>query len=327
MHRSGTSAIASAIEALGFSTGEPSGLLAPDEHNRRGYFEQRAIVDLNDEILDHLGGTALEPRVLGQDWRSDEFLVAAVDRIRSLLEELFSDQSFVVKDPRISVLLPLWRAALDDDVVLAYISRDPWEVAASLQRRDGTTLEMGVATWVQYNQALARDMAGARVHAVRYQDLLDDPSLHLQELYASLVHWGELPGGTDVALAAARFDSSLHRNVAVDISMIDNVLEGEVRTLSDAYQAWRGRHDAFATNVAPTPWWSAALLEDRRTGLKMEEFLRGEIDAWRARYDELAAEHELVLGRLNELRGNVFLRLFVALRRVVRPRRNQGHDA
>jgi len=98
MHRSGTSALASAIEAFGFSTGQPTGLLAPDEHNRRGYFEQRAIVDLNDEILDHLGGSALEPRVLGEDWHADEFLVASVERIRLLLGEIFDDARFVVKD-------------------------------------------------------------------------------------------------------------------------------------------------------------------------------------------------------------------------------------
>jgi len=327
MHRSGTSALASAIEAFGFSTGQPTGLLAPDEHNRRGYFEQRAIVDLNDEILDHLGGSALEPRVLGEDWRADEFLVASVERIRLLLGEIFDDARFVVKDPRISVLLPLWRAALDDDVVLAYISRDPWEVAASLRSRDGTTLEIGVSTWVQYNQALARDMDGARVHALAYQDLLDDPTACLTELYESLVHWGQLAEGLDVAGAAARLDSSLRRNAAVDISKLDAVLECEVRELNDAYREWRGRHDEFSTKVARTPWWSVALLEDRRSGLEMESFLRGEIEAWRASFEELDGEYGLVLTRLDQLRSNVFLRFFVAARRMVRPNRaERPHD-
>jgi hypothetical protein len=320
MHRSGTSAVASAVEALGVFTGDAAGLMAADEHNQGGYFEQVGAVELNNEILDYLGGTALEPTTLPSDWRTDAFLSSSVERIRQLLASLFTDRDFVLKDPRISVLLPLWREALGDDVVFAYVVRDPWEVALSLQRRDGSELETGVSTWVQYNQALARDMAGARVHALIYQELLDDPTARLTDLCASLTDWGQLEDGAKILDAVARIDTTQHRNVAERVTTIDPVLAREVKELFTQYERWRGRHERFDTVVASTPWWSRALLAERRANLKIQHSLEHEIDKLREGYELLDAERHRLEAREQELRNNVLLRPALVLRRVLRHR-------
>jgi hypothetical protein len=327
MHRSGTSAVASAIEGLGVTTGDAASLMSADEHNQGGYFEQLDVVALNNEILEYLGGTALEPTDLPGEWRADEFLSSAVERIRQILASLFGGQNFVLKDPRISVLLPLWREAVSDDVVFVYIVRDPWEVGMSLQRRDGSELETGVSTWVRYNQALASDMAGARVHAVVYQDLLDDPVARLTELSDSLREWGQLGDGANALDAAARIETAYHRNVAEQTTSIDPVLAREVGELFSQYVHWRGRHERFETDVATTPWWSRALLAERRTNLKIQLHLQHEIeklregnDELREGYDILDAERHRLEARERELRNDVLVRPALALRKVLRPR-------
>jgi hypothetical protein len=58
MHRSGTSAVAKALACMGVSLGND--LLPAGKDNPKGFFEDKAINDLNIEML----------RVLGLDWFS-----------------------------------------------------------------------------------------------------------------------------------------------------------------------------------------------------------------------------------------------------------------
>ena len=58
MHRSGTSLIARMLEVCGIRL--PGELVGPAEDNQKGFFEDRAIVKINDELL----------RVLGVRWDS-----------------------------------------------------------------------------------------------------------------------------------------------------------------------------------------------------------------------------------------------------------------
>ena len=55
MHRSGTSAIAAALEALGLDVGDPDRLMDADAGNPAGYYEQKEIGDLNDELRRRAG--------------------------------------------------------------------------------------------------------------------------------------------------------------------------------------------------------------------------------------------------------------------------------
>ena len=49
MHRSGTSAVARMLQVFGI--GLPGDLKGPAADNEKGFFEDKAIVDLNNEIL------------------------------------------------------------------------------------------------------------------------------------------------------------------------------------------------------------------------------------------------------------------------------------
>ena len=86
MHRSGTSFIAGALRFLGVSLGDPGAATAgPD--NPQGYFEVAALMQLDDEVLAHLGGAWDQPPVLDPGWEDDEGL----DPFRARAGEILAD--------------------------------------------------------------------------------------------------------------------------------------------------------------------------------------------------------------------------------------------
>ena len=66
MHRSGTSAISGALNAIGVDFGKE--LAEASYDNPIGYFENNRIQDLNDLILKELGVSWDYPAMLADDW-------------------------------------------------------------------------------------------------------------------------------------------------------------------------------------------------------------------------------------------------------------------
>jgi hypothetical protein len=64
MHRSGTSAVARVVKALGFESGGELMEAAPD--NPRGFFEREDVMNINDRWLSSLGGSWWAPPLTSQ---------------------------------------------------------------------------------------------------------------------------------------------------------------------------------------------------------------------------------------------------------------------
>src|SRR5262245_28898391 len=139
-HRSGTSAVTRVVNLLGADiTRDLMPALAGN--NDRGFWESNAVVDIHDRLLHTLGSSYDDPLPLPDRWFETD---AALEARRELADEIkkdFSDSRlFVVKDPRITRLLPLWLSLLDElgiEPVVAILVRNPLEVAASLSKREG----------------------------------------------------------------------------------------------------------------------------------------------------------------------------------------------
>jgi len=168
----------------------PDDLMLPTTETR-GYFELLSIVRANDDLLAHFGGRwdsrrsshTTGPR---KTWRFNRRRAARGPG------ELFGNDPYLLKDPRISILLPLWRQITNDKDCAVVIVRDPLEVAASLTRRDELrTLTVLRCGYVQPGDA-ARP-SRARVHVCNYADLIENPSAVLTDIAASLGAWGEGP--------------------------------------------------------------------------------------------------------------------------------------
>jgi hypothetical protein len=138
MHRTGTSAVARIINFLGADISDD--LIEPGTDNIRGYWESKTVVQIHEQLLEDLGSSSGDPLPLPDDWVNTSFARLARERLAGLIESEFADSSlFVVKDPRLSKLLPLWvelLAEIDVDIVVVMPFRNPLEVAASLDERD-----------------------------------------------------------------------------------------------------------------------------------------------------------------------------------------------
>jgi GT2 family glycosyltransferase len=151
-HRSGTSALARTVSLLGADL--PANLLDPQPDNPTGFWESNDHMILNDELLARMG--LRWDSFLSTHWNllDTASFVYYRDRIVELLYRDFeSSRLFVIKDPRLSRLLPIWRAALArfgaaPKCILTV--RHPLEVAKSLNARDGIALQAGLRTWLRH---------------------------------------------------------------------------------------------------------------------------------------------------------------------------------
>ena len=118
MHRSGTSALARTVNLLGATA--PRTLMPADQTNPRGFWESNRLVPIDEAILTAFGSAwdgwqAGDPAWLG--YRDVPVLMA---RLRATLLEEFADAKlFVVKDPRLCRLLPIWLEVLRSTNVAA----------------------------------------------------------------------------------------------------------------------------------------------------------------------------------------------------------------
>jgi hypothetical protein len=222
MHRSGTSLAARALDLLGLSLGDPDRLQPPGRDNPAGYWENRFVTELDDEVLAQLGGSWDQPPVLSPGWELDPALDPFRDRARTVLAEAFGPDEADggspttvrgFKDPRLSVLLPFWRTVTPVDTTVVLV-RHPNDVAASLGTRNHFDPAHSVLLWLRYLLAATTNDPGHLLvdHRAFFTDLPDT----LRRLAA---HVG-LPAPTDerVAAVAAHLDDGLHhhRSTAID---------------------------------------------------------------------------------------------------------------
>ena len=270
MHRSGTSLIAYLVHAMGVYAGRPDELPSPDMFNPTGYWEHRGAVELDMELLDKL--TATWSDVLSADVSRlpDEERVEYVERAKRIAQSLHGRGPFLLKDPRMSLLFPLWREALGDPVcVIAW--RDPVTVARSLATRDGHPLLASLAVWEHSMRELLRATTDIPRVLVSYEQLLAEPGRVAGEMHAALTRFGipNLTLPTDERLrqiVQADFDRSSRK---LD-STADSLLDENQRALREALRSG----SALTEPVAPTSARTRELLAGFTVMEKREEVLR-----------------------------------------------------
>lgn len=153
MHRSGTSALTGLLSLLGLDVG--NSLLPPaGEVNPRGFWEHSGIVDIHDRLLGALGSSWHDERDLPNEWWARPAVLPFKQELESILLTDFADaRTWVVKDPRLCRLFPMWRSLFEtrsSKPKIVIIMRDPREVAQSLTRRDGIFEERAHLLWLQH---------------------------------------------------------------------------------------------------------------------------------------------------------------------------------
>jgi hypothetical protein len=176
MHRSGTSALAGTLGRLGLKL--PKTPLADAADNPEGFYESQVIVDRNFEILREERCAwnvcfALEPAAL-----EAKTPPARLQELSAILHDEFGDtDSFVLKDPRLCLLMPLWfpglrRISASQPVLL--MARHPAEVVRSHETRNQLPQDDTLLNWLHHMLEAERMSRQLRRAVLLYEDLLSD---------------------------------------------------------------------------------------------------------------------------------------------------------
>jgi hypothetical protein len=284
----------------------PQNVMAGDEHNARGYFEPWKIALFNDERLRAAGGAWDDvfaypfrplPARAERSW---------ITRAEALFGEEYGDATWpLLKDPRVTVLLPLWRTALGDlDVGLRAVIpvRHPLAVAGSLASRNGFAAEKSVLLWTAYMlaaEAYTRDLPRA---FVSYDGLLGDWRAEVARIEAA--HGAPLPRLTSKAAEAiAAFLTPELRHNAADEGL---AALGWAGALTADVLAW---FEAAAAGAAPDPAAldkSAAVLAERAGEMAaLVSPLTRDLDAARAELTELRQQRAYAQGQARRLEAEL----------------------
>lgn len=254
MHRSGTSALTRVLNLLGADL--PMNVEGPGVGNEIGHWEPKSAVQLHREMLADAGSTTNSPINFAPAWFDGRSAAVFAERIAALVgEEYGSSRFFVMKEPRATLFVPTWIAALDrlgiePHFVIPF--RHPLEVARSLTARQQTVVPhsiwpaaRGVALWMRYVLAAEKYTRGHRRSFVSFDALLSDWKSELARIARQLdVAWPNKP-----ALAAAEIDTFLNARHRHQSAALDEPLNGFPPAVASVYAAL---HQAAADPKAQT---------------------------------------------------------------------------
>jgi len=185
MHRSGTSAIARALQVMGVGLGDR--MMPPFEgNNAKGFWEDIDLNALNIEILNAIGSdwryvAAIEPGDV-EILRKQGYFLRAVELLRQKVGKL---SIFGFKDPRVAKLLPFWKDVFSHcqlDVSCVLTVRHPLSVARSLAKRDDIEAAQSHLLWLGHVIASLTGSAGNKRVLVDYDCLMQSPEHELNRI-------------------------------------------------------------------------------------------------------------------------------------------------
>ena len=152
MHRSGTSALTRVLGYCGLHM--PRTLVPADEGNTAGHWESALVCQLNDKLLSRIGLDWISWRRGAADIASQRDYADLLREGRRIIRHEYGNSGdIVLKDPRISRLLPFWLdvlAQLDIEPVIVLALRAPDQVALSLRRRNAILPAYGLTAWLRF---------------------------------------------------------------------------------------------------------------------------------------------------------------------------------
>lgn len=354
MHRSGTSAVTRLLNMAGAYFG-PEGIATDaNEENPKGFWERRDLRRICDGLLQDSGYDWWKVAGFAPDRLDPEAVARHRNEFARLLAGIDSHRPWVLKEPRLCLLLPILRPALEVPLIV-HVSREPVEVAASLAARNGLPRPVAAALWEHYTLHALSASAGLPCVHVRYRNVLADPVGSLR----ALLEWLEEQGVQGMRHPCERevtafIDPALHRQ-QVEPSRRDGLLNAEQAALAAAVDddsflspAWAHRepsaggvealraHEAAADQQAETERLAGRMRELEQRHVDELAALRSTADARLAEAEQqledttrrecaLAAEAERATERLRSAAHRIGAvqrsRRWRLLRRALRVRR------
>ncbi|BCJ87788.1 glycosyltransferase [Effusibacillus dendaii] len=187
MHRSGTSTITRALNLIGAYIGKHEQLMPPKEgNNPEGFWEHMGIVKIHEQILHRLSSNWDTTIPLPDKWWELPEIQPLKDELVNLIHNEFLQYPlWVWKDPRSCLLLPLWKEIfkeLNIDVSYVITLRNPLDVAASLEKRDGFSKEKSLGIWTLYTLSSLMYSNDSDRIVIHYDRFLEDWNSTLKDV-------------------------------------------------------------------------------------------------------------------------------------------------
>lgn len=278
MHRSGTSALTGMAGLLGVSPGNNL-LPAVENVNPKGFWEHAEIVAIHNQLLEAFDSSWDDDRPLPEGWWHTPTAIGFRTMLLKVLRRDFGDRSlWLVKDPRLCRLLPLWLDIMDElncQPRFLISLRNPAEVAHSLRVRDNLPEAQSCLLWL-IHMLEAEQLTRGRLRAfVAYDKLLRN----WQETAATIeqtlsFHW-PIPIGQAAPAVDAFLDPSL-RHHSGDILLpnhpacllVQKTYEIMTATAPSTLDLDRIRQQVSELQNVVAPW-STRILENKRENLRL----------------------------------------------------------
>lgn len=275
--RSGTSLFTGILQRLGFHVPPPE--VPADDTNPRGFAESQWVVDFHSRLLKRAGVQMSDARPAAWAQTADVVLDNATrQELKSWLGKQFREnENIIIKDPRLSWFLPLWRRVAEDvgaSPRFVTVLRHPASVLQSKKRSyGGWQGDIGrAAGWINQTLFTERATRDAPRVFVLHEDLLAD--------------WTHT-----VARVAEQLDLALIREVPA--SSIVRVHEFVDRTLVQSRAGWGDFEIPASLRERADGVWEL-VSELAALGGDLPAPLLERLEAARASYIELYEEAEAV---------------------------------
>jgi O-antigen biosynthesis protein len=217
MHRNGTSLITRGLQSLGAYLGDDFLETRPD--NPTGYWENRAIVAINERVLEAFGlKWESVAWIADERWAEPALRPLAAEAAGYLQAHFLGHRLWAFKDPRTSRLLPFWRSVLQsldlaEDYVVAI--RNPLSVVRSLHQRQAMEASTSYLLWLLYMVPNLNRIADRRFVVVDYDLVMADPRGQMERIARRLdISLDEASGGEIERFAREFVDPHLRHNVS-----------------------------------------------------------------------------------------------------------------
>ena len=183
--RSGSSITTRVLQLLGLNLGE--NLLGADPNlNPSGHFEEISVLEFNERILLACKTNWMDPLPL----KGNKFFESNKNKIESdlsaLLDKLIREEKInALKEPRISLMLDLWKPVLEkyfEKMRIVVTIRHPSEVAASLEKGWGMSRILSHQLWAQSMINIINFAKAHSNHFVFYDNLTNDTESEVSSL-------------------------------------------------------------------------------------------------------------------------------------------------
>ena len=163
MHRSGTSLVAQLLRLSGVFLGEESELLGAESNNKKGHWEHKEVLEIDEAILEAFDGSWHLPPPFEQEWENDPRLDALYKRARAFAHSM--NQRATVwgfKNPRTCLTLPFWQKIIPEMTYVITV-RNATDVMQSLiKHHPSLPPRRGLQLWVQYWRSILTNTVSAQ---------------------------------------------------------------------------------------------------------------------------------------------------------------------